>query len=410
MTRPRLPFLLLSVLALSAGLAGCFRGDDPPPAPATLPTPVPPTGPPPPVECEECGVNPNVKGPGGVMHPHDHWGGETRKVLASFDSGLIPLPLLPDGKAPGTAIADYDLPRPALVYEGASQLEVLFDKVCVLGTDKGWVLGEPHEGCAAGHPAISLHVDYLTSADEPGAFRSAGKATPGQPLVIPVAPTEADMPHQTKSLWLFRIYTGEANAFTYNVTITAVKGGPVALWPPHPDLYALSPSRTVLEGEFKTESKGLHEYWLYGSDANWAYPDRVISHGTGRVEVEVTLGTITAPGGLAPSGYYLDFKNASYLSKVGNGDLSGGRLTDPASDATTFRFTVPVDEEGLDTPYGSKSRWGFRFMARFGDEAHCPEVDPSLQQGCQAVPYVLTYAMKVVAWSEAQAPAAGGAA
>jgi hypothetical protein len=253
------------------------------------------------------------------------------------------------------------------------------------------------------HPAITIKVDYLTAADEPGAFRTAGQAMPGQPLVIPVSPLEADMPHQAKSLWLFRVYTGEPNAFTFNLTITAVKGGAVADWPPHPDFYAQAPDRTVLEGDFTTKSAGLAEYHLYGSDANWVYPERVISYGTTGVDVEVVLGALSAPGGAQPSFYYLDFKNASYLSKVGNGDLSGGRLVGESDDGKTFRFSVPVDAQGYDTPYGAQSRWGFRFMARFGDEKQCPDVDQSLQQGCQVVPYELTYAMKVVAHGRADA-------
>jgi hypothetical protein len=69
-----------------------------------------------------------------------------------------------------------------------------------------------------------------------------------------------------------------------------------------------------------------------------------------------------------------------------------------------------VDAQGYDTPYGAQSRWGFRFMARFGDESQCPDVDQSLQQGCQMVPYELTYTMKVVAHgSAAPAAAAPGA-
>ena len=397
--------ILLSILLSGAGLAaGCVRPDERE-GPLVEEPPTTPPEPQPPVACPDC-EDPDIPpapGPGGIMHPHDYWNGETRKVIASFDSGLIPLPLLPDGKAPGTAIADYDVPKPHLVYEGTSHLEVVFDKVCLLGTDVGWLTTGDLEGCPAPHPHITLFVDYLTAADEPGAFRAAGQATPGTPLLIPVAPTEADMPHQTKSLWLFRIYTGEANAFTYNVTITAVKGSAVASWPPHPDVYASAPSRVVLEGDFKTVSKGLVDYHLYGTDGNWVHPSSVISHGTSRVEVEVTLDRVDAPGGLQPEGYYLDFKNASHLGKMGNGDLSGGRLVDDASDGRTFRFDVPVDAEGYDSPYGAQSRWGFRFMARFGEAGACPEVDATLQQGCQVVPHELAYRMRVVAHGFPQA-------
>ena len=406
--------LLVPALLLGAVFAGCISSDDPEKGPDVAPQGAGGNGV---LDANETTTAPDGRGDiaafketnrtemgvGGDMHAHDYWGGETRKVIASFDSGLIPIPLIPDGKAPGTAIADYDLEPPNLVYEGTSQLEVVFTKVCVWSTEVvGYVTGNEENPCPVEHPHISIYVDYLTAADEPGAFRAAGQATPGQPLVIPVAPTEADMPHQTKSLWLFRIYTGEANAFTYNVTITAVKGNAVVNWPPHPDLYADKTEREILNGEFTTESKGLVDYYLYGSDANWVYPDRVISYGTEKLEVEVTFGSIEA-GGVQPTFYYLDYKNASYLSKVGNGDMAGGRLVDEGTDGSTFRFTIPVDEQGLDTPYASKSRWGFRFMARFGDESQCPDVDQSLQQGCQVVPYKLTYAIRITAFGHSTA-------
>jgi hypothetical protein len=348
-------------------------------------------------------------GTGGSMHAHDYWGGETRKAIATWESGLIPIPLIPDGKSPGTAIADYDIPEPSLVYEGTSQLEVVFNEVCFFGTEIGeFVTGDSENPCPVEHPAITIYVDYLTAADEPGAFRSAGKATPGQPLIIPVAPTEADMPHQTKSLWLFRIYTGEANAWTYNFTLTAVKGNAVVNWPPHPNLYADKTERVIVEGDFTTVSKGVADFYLYGSDPTWVYPDRIISYGTERVEVEIEFLGITVAGGASPVQpifYYLDYKNASYLSKVGHGDSAGGHLMDEASDGKTYHFEIPVDAQGYDTPYGSKSRWGFRFMARMADDATCPSGQDEQQtlQGCQYVPYELKYHMKVVAFGHSTA-------
>lgn len=347
-------------------------------------------------------TNATEMGSGGNMHDHDNWGGETRKVIAQWESGLIPIPLFPDGKAAGTAIADYDIPEPYLVYEGTSQLELVFNDVCVLETDTG-------DGCPAEHPYISIFVDYLTAADEPGAFRQAGKATPGQPLIIPVQPTETDMPHQTKSLWLFRIYTGEPNAWTYNLTITAVKGNAVVEWPPHPNLYADKTERVIVDGEFTTKSQGTADFYLYGTDASWVYPDRVISYGTERVDVEIEYLGVSGTGGSAlpvqPSYFYLDFKNASYLSKMGHGDSAGGRLKDEGSDGKTFTFSITADQQSYDTPYGSKSRWGFRFMARMTDDTLCPNGDFEQQflQGCQVFPYELKYRMKVTAFGHSTA-------
>ena len=351
-------------------------------------------------------TNKTEMGTGGNMHAHDYWGGETRKVIAQWDSGLIPIPLFPDGKAAGTAIADYDIPEPSLVYEGTSQLEIVFDKVCAYGTNLRAVReATGSTSCPAQHPAITIHVDYMTAADEPGAFRSAGKATPGQPLIIPVAPTEADMPHQTKSLWLFRIYTGEPNAWTYNLTITAVKGHEVVNWPPHPNLYADKTERVIVDGEFTTVSKGVADFYLYGSDPTWVYPDRVISYGTDRVDVEIEFIDFSSAAPVQPIFYYLDYKNASYLSKMGHGDSAGGHLKDEGTDGVTYRFTIPTDAQSYDTPYGQKSRWGFRFMARMTDDTTCPAGDFEQQtlQGCQYVPYELKYRMKVTAYGHSTA-------
>jgi len=300
------------------------------------------------------------EGVGAMEHKHDYWGGETRKVIADFPAGLIPIPLLPEGKAAGTAIADFDLEAPNVVYEGTKQLEVVFSNVTVWG---GTLVEAAGAGKAPDHPAISIYVDYLTAMDDPGQFRAAGQAQPDQPLIIPVDPQQADMPHQEKSLWVFRIYTGEANAWTFNVTITAVKGYDVVDWPPHPDLYRDRPTRSVFEGAVSGEYTGDAANFLYGDDANWVYPDRIISYGTDSVEVLITRGAWNAqtPEPAADE-FELQFTNASYIPKVGNGDPAGGHLQDDGTDGSSYRFIVPVDPAGFDTPYGTASRWGFRFV------------------------------------------------
>ena len=349
-------------------------------------------------------TNKTEMGTGGMMHSHDYWGGETRKVIWQMDGGLIPFPLMPEGKAPGTAIADFDIPPPpegGMVYEGTDHLEILFKDVKVWPTP-------------ADHPAITIYVDYLTAADEPGAFRAAGKVTPGTPLVIPVAPTEADMPHQTKSLWLFRIYTGEANAFDFNITVTAVKGNKVVEWPPHPDLYADKTVRTVFDQDVKLSNKGTADYLVFGALPGWHHPERVISYGTERLEVVISNVLITTAYPIPPERYLLEVHNASYLPRLGNSDQAGGRYEDPNSDGTTYRFEVPVDAQGFDTPYGQKSRWGFHFVPRFADVTNCfeaiDEADPDLyhfwQQfvvGCQYPPYELTYHMTILAYGHSTA-------
>lgn len=315
-----------------------------------------------------------TNGTDAMEHKHDYWKGETRRVIAQWESGLVPLPLIPEDKAPGTAIADYDIPEPELVYEGTSQLELVFNEVQVWGTEL--VPGAPQ------HPAVTIYVDYLTAADDPNEFHQAGQAKPGEPLIIPVKPVEADMPHQTKSLWLFRIYTGEANAWTYNLTITAVKGYDVVDWPPHPDLYAESSTRLIFEGPVQGEYAGDADNTLYGTDATWTFPERIISYGTESLQVEIEKG---AWGGSWPEPaaeeWILEVNNASYIPKVGNGAPAGYQLEPVSIDGTKYVFDVPVDAAGYDTPYGAHSRWSFRFV---------PADDHGL-------PWSVDYAMKITA-------------
>ena len=356
-------------------------------------------------------TNRTETGTGGMTHAHDYWGGETRKELLSQVMWFVPLPLWPcrsgtapsgDCYNPGTSIADIDIPAPRLVYEGTDHLEVTFKDFCVGPT------GISVDGNAipcVPNVQVRLGFDYLTSADEPGQWRQGGFVQEGQPVLIPVEPEEADMPHQAKSFWLFRIHTEHATSVIFNFTVTAVKGNAVANWPPHPDLYAEKTERTILDGPFVTETKGWAEYWLTGHDANWVHPDRVISYGTERVEVTVTKKSFTMNGAapaLEPDFFYLDHHNASFISKMGNGDLVGGRAYDEGSDGTTFRFVIPVTEYDMDTPYGQMSRWGFRFMARYSSES-CPDVEQSIQQGCQWFPYRLEYDMKIVAYGHSTA-------
>ncbi|MFP5356388.1 MAG: hypothetical protein ACLGIK_14780 [Gemmatimonadota bacterium] len=342
-----------------------------------------------------------------MMHSHDYWGGETRKVLFQEDMWFIPLPVAPcrsgtfpggDCYTPGTSIADIDIPEPFLVYEGTGSVEVLFDNFraapdCTSIT-----------GCvpAAPNPVVTMAFDYITAADDPGEWRIGSTGvTPGTPVVLPVQPLEADMPHQAKSFWVFRIYTDAATSIYFNFTVTAVKGNPIVNWPPHPDLYADSTERVIFDGPVTTETRGWAEYWLSGADANWVQPERVISYGTDKVVVEITKTGFTMNGAEAakqPDYFNLEFHNASFISKMGNGELVGGRIRGESSDGTTFRFEIPVDEYGMDTPYGQKSRWAFRFMARFDDGGTCGQVDPSIEQGCQWFPYKLDYTMKITAY------------
>ena len=362
-------------------------------------------------------TNRTETGTGGMMHAHDYWQGETRKLVTHLESGLIPLPLFPckgdgctvgsgDTYPPGTAIADYDIPEPGLVYEGTAQLELLLNYKRPPGA----------ASCVEGactpdveHPAVTVNFDYLTAADEPRQFRTGGTLQVGQPFLIPVKPTEADMPHQTKSLWVFRVYSSEPTWFEWNITITAVKGTEVVNWPPHPDLYAEKSERTVFEGPVHLESKGTLDSNLYGSDAGWVNPERILSWGTERIEVEVKDVTLTTQTpGVTPAYFLMEYHNASKPPLLGHGTQYGGRLRDEGSDGTVYKFVIDIsnDHQSYDTPYGTKSRWGFRFVPQFDQTGAACVDDSFLQQilvGCQVVPWSIDFTMTIKAYGHSTA-------
>ena len=214
------------------------------------------------------------------------------------------------------------------------------------------------------------------------------------------------MPHSVSSLWAFAIKADSRQdaSGALNVTITAVKGGEVVDWPPHPDLYAERSERTVFEGPVHMESKGTIDSNIYGSDAGWVNPERIISWGTQRVEVTVTGATFASDvPGAAPSGFVLEYHNATKPPLLGNGAQYGGRLVDEGSDGSTFTYVIDItnDHESYDTPYGTASRWGFRFVPQF-DNGGAACVDDSFAQqflvGCQFVPWKMDYTMTIKAY------------
>ena len=115
-----------------------------------------------------------TNGTGAMDHKHDYWRGQTRIDIAYINSGLIPFPLFPCKEAgtctlggggetypAGTAIADYDIEKPHLVYEGTDHLEVTLvhsslPDFCVRQAS----VCTPR----VAHPAVHPMIDYLTAA------------------------------------------------------------------------------------------------------------------------------------------------------------------------------------------------------------------------------------------------------
>jgi hypothetical protein len=218
------------------------------------------------------------------------------------------------------------------------------------------------------------------------------------------------MPHSAHSLWVFRFWTGEPNSVYFNLTLTAVRGDrAIPAWPPHPDLYAEKPDRVVLDRQAQLQNKGTAQYAVDGTDVNWISPDKVISWGTDSIDITISNVQYSPTVPLPPDHFVLEYHNASFVPKLGNGDQAGGRLVDQASDGKTWHFHIPTDLASYDSPYAAKSRWEFRLLPRYQDPTDCGQAARSavgddaygqLQEivvGCQFVPYSESYHITIVA-------------
>lgn len=381
--------LLLSLLAPTVSLAGCFNsgggdGDDDldqtnmtgnQGAPnATLPDDRGEA-----IAFQE--TNKTEEGLGGVEHKHDYWKGETRAVVFSDTVFFSFIPVYPDG--PGSnprSVAYIKLPQPNLVYEGATSVEVLVESVDV-------------EGVA--HPmAPALTLTYRTASGD--GFQDGPALAIGSPAILPVSAKETDMPHSVSSLWAFRIATDRPEWFsTAKVTITAVKGSEVVDWPGHPEFYTDSSQRVVVDKDFKVHRAGLDELMLYGAASTWVAPDKLISYGTGRLDVFINITRAVASNGAEPKGFFLEYHNATILDAE---NRFNERLDDEEKGREfthkDYHFVIEVDPNGMDGPYQPKSRWGFRPVATFAELPDNP-VANGLCPGCFA--YDIEYHMTIIA-------------
>lgn len=385
------PALIVLVMMFAPVFAGCFGGeseapaavDEPVVANETEPNATLPDGRGQALAFNE--TNATEEGVGGMEHLHDYWEGQETVVLLDERIYTSYFPLFPDGeggeprsvayvklgKVPGTE-------KDALVYEGANKVTVTISEPQV---QQGTQLpGAPHPA----PPAMTLQ--YLTAADN--AWRDAGALAWSETKEIEVAPRETDMPHSRSSLWVFRILTDKPIAdLTYHMLVTVHKGGSVVDWPGHPDFYATSDRRTVLETSVRTSVHGAAEsIVLYDEMGTWVNPEKLISWGTKELEVTVRVTEVTNDIDAAPDSYYLEYHNATIIGPEIN---LAEKATDdePPSDLVEWDFVVPVDDYGMDGPYQPESRWGFRVRATYANGQLCP--------GC--FNYDIAYDIKVVA-------------
>lgn len=385
---------LVILLAISMALAGCIGKDDVTPA---APTPdgnvtteqnaTLPDG-----RGESAGLletNKTEEGVGGIEHKHDYWQGQTRVVLFDETVGFFCPPCMPDGEGTQPKSVTYiklgktpDGEHDAMVYEGASSVEILF------GPPEYDLIGDERVPSAAHPSPPSLFMQYRTAADSE--WREPMPVTYGTPIILDVAADETDMPHSTHSLWVFRLTTDRPESgLAVPMTVTVVKGGDVVDWPGHPDFYAEKASRIVMQQHVTTHMSGIESAALYDSGGTWANPEKLISWGTTEIRVIINVTKTSNAYNAEPTGFFLEAHNATI---IGPEITFGSRHREVAGgDLRNYEYALLVDETGMDGPYQPGSRWGFRMMATFADidgvVGFCP--------GC--FPYDIEYDITVIA-------------
>lgn len=336
-------------------------------------------------------TNVTEEGEGGVDHRHDYWQGRERVTIAEQNVRMM------QWAGATEAVGEVVLAADALVYEGAAKVEMTFsapkrracetvvtfngDFVC---TDfaTGTRVDDPSGG-PAGFKVSLRHAATTT-------WIEVGEIAWGETMVFDITDAKmTDMPHATNTLWGFRVTSTEpdAHTVTFDSVIDIIRApGEIPLWPGHPEFYALGPERVVLDAEGVTRETGLSGAAGASGQSSMekVVPEKLISYGTKAIVVTVDIQSLEQLNPAeAPSGWFLQYHNAS-------GRWLSTDWTDPEhpGDATAHTWVLPVDDGGMDSPYGDGSRWGFRLRASFdGGVVAC--------SGCAA--YEAQYAIRVVA-------------
>lgn len=190
-----------------------------------------------------------------------------------------------------------------------------------------------------------------------------------EPLVIQVSDAaHTDMPHATWSLWMFRFEMRDSffGPLTFAVTVDILRGdGDVPLWPGHPAFYTDTHARTVLDADASAYEQGVagDVAPVQAAEAGGPVaPERVISYGTRTLHVFVNITRFDVTNPLdEPTNFWLRFHNASGIWN--STDLFD--VANHSADVQEHKWTLPVDDNGMDSPYADGSRWQFELGAAF---------------------------------------------
>ncbi|HLE97715.1 MAG TPA: hypothetical protein VI997_10130 [Candidatus Thermoplasmatota archaeon] len=345
-------------------------------------------------------TNATEEGVGGMAHDHDYWKGRDRVDLFSLRSYMGPRP-----GAEGASVV-FGMPNGSLVYEGTATIEFTVKNperhVC---DPSGFTLNAKDtctDGTGAGTPALprvpdpappKLRLEYLHSAAS--TWIPAGDLVWGSALVLPVRPVETDMPHSTRSLWLFRVVSTQPlvdATLTFEAAATIVRGEGVAEWPGHPDFYAKKPWRVVYDGPASTREAGFGgPVFGFNDSLEQKTPGKLVSYGTRTVLAWINITSYQGAPGFEPTYWYLYFHNAT-----GDWYTADVFKKDNTIAVKNLLFTLPVTDDGMDSPYAPDSRWEFVLRGT-------KELDPlvtglTCYGGCAT--YGVDYQMTIIATNQ----------
>ena len=333
-------------------------------------------------------TNKTEEGSGGMDHQHDMWAGRDRVTLFATPAWMTPLAAV--GAASYQATATFHPPQDShsFVYEGTDHVEFTISNpvrhACPGGTARlngHWICTDTvgnitGAGGAANAPAVAdptggptgLKLRYKHSiASE---WIDAGELTWGAPLSIKLTdPKQADMPHATSSAWSFQVASPNQYDSTLGFTakVDLLRGvGPVPLWPGHPNFYADTDSRKVLDVDAVACDGPA------GSGTACALPDyaksgpikaqKLISYGTRTLYVWVNITEVFDPNpALATDNWFLYHWNTT-------GDVNFTDVFDTekhGAAAKSHTWVLPVDDSGMDSPYADGSKWTFQLGGAF---------------------------------------------
>ena len=350
-------------------------------------------------------TNRTEEGSGGVDHHHDLWGGKSRVVLLEAAAEMNPR-----SDSQNRAWTTFRPPQGKFVWEGTESVEFTISNprrhACEpLFTESGryyctdWAgqplapaVPEPNEGPAG----LKLRYKHASASD----WIDVGELTWGAPLPIQVTqPIQTDMPHATSSLWEFQVVSPNPQDVTlvFDYKVELVRGPvDIPLWPGHPDFYAEKPAREVLNKPVVSGRPGYggHGAAIVPPEAGPAKPDRLISYGTRTLHVWANISDYQAPNpATAPSTWYLYHINATGRANITN----PFDFESYAIDNKALYWVLPVDDNGMDSPYADASRWSFELAG-----AYTPPAGPTFYDGLAN--YVVKYTLVVHASSEVLPP------